>query len=331
MSRCAIIGRNGAMTRFLVAVLSLLVTPVFAQTTYPDKPVRIVNPFPPGSPIDFAGRLLVERLGKAWGKPVLLESRSGAGGTIGTNFVAKSAPDGYTLLVTSSSPLAVAPALYQSLPYDPIKDFAAIWSVTSAGLVVVVNPGLPVKTLAELVQYARSNPGKLSYASSGVGTTQHLAGELFKARTGVDLLHVPYKGGPQASIDLMAGQMQVMFDTISNVRVNVLDKRLRALAVLRPKRAPALPDVPTAAQAGVHGVEQPGWIGLFAPSATPREVLASLVKTTSKEMLDPDTVARLVTGGNDADFVVGGDLARKLAEDKVFFAEIVRRAGIQAE
>jgi tripartite-type tricarboxylate transporter receptor subunit TctC len=319
------------MSRFLLALCALLVAPAFAQTPYPDKPVRIINPFPPGSPIDFVGRLLVERLGKAWGKPVLLESRSGAGGTIGTNVVAKSAPDGYTLLVTSSSPLAVAPALYKSLPYDPIKDFAAIWSVTSAGLVVVVNPVVPVRSLAELVQYARSNPGKLSYASSGVGTTQHLAGELFKARTGVDIVHVPYKGGPQASIDLMAGHMQVMFDTISNVKTNVLDARLRALAVLRPKRAQALPEVPTAAEAGVNGVEQPGWIGVFAPSGTPHDVLAKLVTTTSKEMLDPDTVARLVAGGNDADFVVGTDLNRKLAEDKVLFAEIVRRAGIQPE
>jgi tripartite-type tricarboxylate transporter receptor subunit TctC len=262
---------------------------------------------------------------------VLLESRTGAGGTLGANFVAKSAPDGYTLLVTTPSTIAVAPSLYKTLPYDPVREFVGIWSVMSAGLVVVVNPKVPATNLAELLAYAKANPGKLAYASSGVGTTQHLAAELFKTRTGADLLHVPYKGGAPASADLMAGHVQVMFDALSNVRQAVLDGRLRALAVLRGKRARALPDVPTAAEAGVNNVEQPGWVGVFAPSATPPDILKKLVSTTVKEMADPDVVARLMGAGNDNEYVVGDALTKKLAEDNLLFAEIVKRAGIQPE
>ena len=315
--------------RWALAILILAAVPVRAE--YPDKPIRIINPFPAGSPLDFVGRLVADRLNKAWGKPVVVESRTGAGGTIGANLVANSEPNGYTLLVTTPSPLATAPALYKSLPYDPIRDFAPIWSVTSAGLVVVVHPDVPVKTLSELVQYARENPGKLVFASSGHGTTQHLAGEHFMARTGVKLVHVPYRGGAPATNDLIGGHVNIMFDALSNVLNNVREGRLRALAVLRPKRARALPDVPTAAEAGVPGVEQPGWMGVFAPSGTPPEILNKLVTTVSQEMSEPETVARLVSVGNDADFVVGQDLSRRLAADKELFAEIVKQAGIQPE
>jgi tripartite-type tricarboxylate transporter receptor subunit TctC len=304
----------------------------FAQaSSFPDKPIRIVNPFPPGSPVEFIGRLVADRLAKAFGRPVLLESRAGAGGTIGANFVAKSAPDGYTLLVTTPSTIAVAPALYKSLPYDPVKEFAGIWSVMSAGLVVVVNPKVPATNLTEFLAYVKANPGKVNYASSGVGTTQHLAAELFKTRTGADLLHVPYKGGAPASTDLMAGHVQVMFDALSNVRPAVLDGRLRALAVLRGKRARALPDVPTASEAGVNNVEQPGWVGVFAPSATPSDIMSKLIATTVKEMADPDVVAKLMGAGNDNEYVVGPALTKKLADDNVLFAEIVKRAGIKPE
>ena len=312
-------------------VLSVLAQPVLAQLAFPEKPVRVINPFPPGSPVEFVGRLFADRLSKVWGKPVLLESRAGAGGTIGAAFVAKSAPDGYTLLVTTPSTIAVAPALYKTLPYDPVKEFAGIWAVHSAGLVVVVNPKLPIQSISDLLAYAKNNPGKVAYASSGVGTTQHLAAELFKSRTGADLMHVPYKGGAPASADLMAGHVHVMFDALSNVRAAVLDGRLRGLAVLRSKRARALPDLPTATEAGISGVEQPGWIGLFAPSATPKDILARLVTTTAKEMADPDVVAKLMGAGNDNEYTVGDELTRKLAADNLLFAEIVKRAGIPKE
>lgn len=319
------------MIRFLFAACCALhAVLALAQTGYPEKPIRIINPFPPGSPVEFIGRLVAERLSKAWGKPVLVESRAGAGGTIGADFVAKSTADGYTLLVTTPSTLAVAPALYKTLPYDPLKDFAPIWSITSSGLVVVVNPKVLAKTLDEFIQYVKAHPGKVAYASSGVGTTQHLAGEQFKARTGLDILHVPYKGGAPASTDLMAGHVQVMFDSLTNVLGAVKDGRLRALAVLRAKRSRALPEVPTAAEAGVKGVEQPGWIGVFAPAATPAEIVAKLVQTTTREMAAPEVVAKMQATGNDTP-VVGAELGRQLAENKQLFAEIAKRAGIKAE
>lgn len=316
---------------WVVFAMSCLAQTVQSQSTFPEKPVRVINPFPPGSPVEFVGRLFADRLSKVWGKPVLLESRAGAGGTIGAAFVAKSAPDGYTLLVTTPSTIAVAPALYKTLPYDPVKEFVGIWAVHSAGLVVVVNPKLPIQNIGDLLAYAKNNPGKVAYASSGVGTTQHLAAELFKSRTGADLMHVPYKGGAPASADLMAGHVHVMFDALSNVRAAVLDGRLRGLAVLRGKRARALPDLPTAAEAGISGVEQPGWIGLFAPAATPNDVLAKLVSTTAKEMSDPGVVAKLMGAGNDNEYTVGDELTRKLAADNLLFAEIVKRAGISKE
>ncbi len=313
------------------AVLLLLLSGFArAQVSYPEKPIRIINPFPPGSPVDFIGRLAAERLQRAWGKPVLVESRSGAGGTIGADYVAKSPPDGYTLLVTTPSTLAVAPSLYKVLPYEPLRDFAPIWSITSSGLVVVVNPKVPAHNLSEFIQYVKANPGKVAYASSGVGTTQHLAGEAFKARTGLDILHVPYKGGAPASADLMSGQVQVMFDAVTNVMGAVKDGRLRALAVLRAKCSRALPDVPTAAEQGVTGVEQPGWVGIFAPAATPPDVVAKLVSTLTHEMAEPDVVARMAASGNDTP-VSGAQLGRQLAEETKLFAAIVKRAGIQPE
>ena len=210
-----------------------------AELTYPDQPIRIINPFPSGSPVDVIGRLIDDRLEKALGQPVLVESKSGAGGTLGANYIAKSPPDGYTLLVTTGSTLATAPALYRSLPYDPIADFAPIWAVKSSGQVVVVNPALPVTSLQELVQYTKAHKGEVSYASSGFGTVQHLAGELFVAHTGAPLTHVPYRGGAPATNDLIGGHIQVMFDAIGNTLQNIQAGKLRALAVLRAQRARA--------------------------------------------------------------------------------------------
>jgi tripartite-type tricarboxylate transporter receptor subunit TctC len=319
------------MIRIFLALFALLhASLASAQSGYPDKPIRIINPFPPGSPVEFVGRLVAERLTKAWGRPVLVESRAGAGGTIGADFVAKAAPDGYTLLVTTPSTLAVAPALYKVLPYDPLKDFAPIWSGTTSGLVIIVNPKVPAKTLGEFIQWVKANPGKVNYASSGVGTTQHLAAEGFKARTGLDILHVPYKGGAPASADLMAGHVHVMFDSISNVLGATKDGRLRPLAVMREKRSRAMPDVPSAAEAGVKGVEQPGWIGVFAPAATPADIVTKLVQTVTKEMAVPEVVERLEKAGIDSP-VYGPALGKRLAEDHALFAEIVKRAGIKPE
>ncbi len=319
--------------RFLTLLVALAATRAAdaSAQAYPDRPIHIVNPFPSGSPVDVIGRLVADRLERIWGQPVLVESKSGAGGTVGANFVAKSPPDGYTLLVTSASTLATAPALFKSLPYDPIKDFAPIWAVKSSGQVVVVNPALPVETLQDLVRYAKAHPGQVSYASSGFGTVQHLAGELFMARTGAPLVHVPYRGGAPATNDLLGGHIQVMFDAIGNTLQNINAGKLRALAVLRAKRAAVLPNVPTAAEAGVPGVELNGWVGLFAPGETPSDVLDKLSATVASTMADRDLAARLVAAGNDTDFLVGPALGERLQEDKAAIAAIVKAARIQPE
>jgi tripartite-type tricarboxylate transporter receptor subunit TctC len=319
--------------RYLAAVALVLcaTVPAAAQSAYPDKPIRIINPFPAGSPVDFVGRLIANKLEVAFGQAAVVESRSGAGGTVGANYVAKSPADGHTLLVTTPSTVATAPALFKSLPYDPLKEFTGIWAVNSGGLVAVINPALPVKTLREFIQYARERPGQVSFASSGHGTTQHLAGELFQARTGVKLLHVPYRGGAPATTDLIAGHVSIMFDALSNTYQSIQSGKLRALALLRGKRNALLPDLPTAAEAGAPGVETSGWVGLFAPSATPKDVLGKLTGTLATGMNEPDTVKRLVEAGNDTDFMIGDVLQKRLADDIVLFAEIVEKAGIEKQ
>jgi tripartite-type tricarboxylate transporter receptor subunit TctC len=217
------------------------------------------------------------------------------------------------------------------VPYDAVKDFAPIWAINASGLVVVVNPSLPLKTLGDLVRAAREQPGKLSFASSGHGTTQHLAGELFMARTGAKLVHVPYRGGFAGTTDLMAGHVQVMFDSLGNTLNSIRSEKLRALAVLREKRSPQLPSLPTAAEAGVIGAELNGWLGLFAPAGTPTAILDKLTATLVPGMREPAIMARLIELGNEDDVMTGDVVMRRLAEDKALFAEIVEKAGIKPE
>jgi tripartite-type tricarboxylate transporter receptor subunit TctC len=322
------------MLRLFVAIWATVlvaVAPAAGQEAFPNRTIKIVAPFPAGAPVDSVARLIADRLERAWGQPVVVENRGGGGGIVGTNAVAKSAPDGYTLLLTSTSPIAAAPALNKSVPYDAVKDFAPIWAINASGLVVVINPGLPLKTLGDLVRAAREQPGKLSFASSGHGTTQHLAGELFMARTGAKLVHVPYRGGFAGTTDLMAGHVQVMFDSLGNTLNNIRSEKLRALAVLREKRSPQLPSLPTAAEAGVIGAELNGWLGLFAPSGTPSTILDKLTATLVPGMREPAIMARLIELGNEDDVMTGDVVMRRLAEDKALFAEIVEKAGIKPE
>src|SRR5262249_36805000 len=249
---------------------------------------KIIAPFPAGAPADSIARLVADQLEKAWRQTVIVENRAGGGGILGAAAVAKADPDGYTLLFTSSSPLASAPALTRVMPYDSIKDFAPIWAVNSSGLVVVVNPALPIRSLPEFVQHARAHPGQMSFASSGHGTTQHLAGELFMARTGVKLVHVPYRGGFAGMTDLMAGHVQVMFDSLGNTLQNIRARKLRALAVLPPRRSAQLPDLPTALEGGVSGADMVGWLGLFAPARTPQSILHNAMATLAPALQEPE-------------------------------------------
>ena len=310
----------------IAASVLVVVAPAPGQETYPSHAIKIIAPFPAGAPVDSVARLIADRLERAWGQPVVVENRGGGGGIVGTNAVAKSAPDGYTLLLTSTSPIAAAPALNKSMPYDAVKDLAPIWAISASGLVVVVNPALPIKTLVDLVRFGREQPGKLSFASSGHGTSQHLAGELFMARTGAKLVHVPYRGGFAGTTDLMAGHVQVMFDSLGNVLNNIRSEKLRALAVLRDRRSPQLPSLPTAAEAGVNGVELGGWLGLFAPAGTPLAIRDKLTSTLVPATREPAVMARLIELGNEDEVMTGDVVTKRLAEDRALFAEIVEKA-----
>jgi len=312
----------------LAALLACGTAQAQAQPEFPAKGVHIVNPFPPGSPVEYVGRLVAQNLEQAWGKYVIVKSRSGAGGTVGANYVAKAAPDGHTLLVTTASPISFAAALYEKLPYDPVKDLVPVWGIVTPGQVVVVNSQLPVRTLAEFVAYAKANPGKLSYASSGVGTVQHFGGELFQARTGTKLVHVPYRGGAPAATDLAGGHVQVMFDSLTNQLRNIEAGKVRPLAILRARRDSKLPDVPTAAEAGVQGVEVVNWISIFAPAGTPAGVLRTLRATTRSVMATPENTAKLTETFGEAQVLDGEQLAQMIPTEARTYIELVERAGI---
>jgi tripartite-type tricarboxylate transporter receptor subunit TctC len=301
---------------------------VAAPDVYPVRAVRIINPFPPGSPVDIVARLAAQRLQEAWRQSVVVDNRGGAGGTIGAEAVARAAADGYTLLVTSSSTQVIAPALRRSLPYDATKDFTPIALLAYGPTAIVVNPSVPVHTLKEFVDYCKSNPGKVSYASSGPGTILHLTGELFAASTGTSLIHIPYKGAVPASTDLIGGQVQAMFDSISNSAPQVKAGRLRALAVLTPARSPLMPDVPTAAEAGFTGLDFPSWIGLFGPANVPPEVVARTLAALRESMTDPATTKLMVDSGLVPAMKTEAEFARIIEANQKVVADLVKTAHI---
>jgi tripartite-type tricarboxylate transporter receptor subunit TctC len=265
----------------LCAALAVLaasaLAPVAQAGTYPDHPIKIVVPFAPGGGTDVIARTLADAMGKELGQNVFIENKPGAGTIVGTEAVAASSPDGYTLVMATFAH-AVNPSLKKSLPYDTFKDFAPVALIATSFNIAVVTPKLPVKSIAELVAYAKANPGKLSYGSYGVGTSAHLAGELFKSLAHVDLVHVPYKGSAPAITDLLGGQIEVMFTTVASVAPYIQSGQLRALAVTSAERSKAFPDLPTVAEAGVPGYVAESWYGLFTRAGTPADVIDKLNK-----------------------------------------------------
>ena len=259
----------------LVSLSLLLAVSVAGAQEYPWKPIKIIVPFAVGGGADMIARLVGQKLGESLGQPVVVENRAGAGGNIGAELVAKAAPDGYTLLMASSA-FVINPSLYSKVPYDPIKDFKPITQPALLPNILVVNPSVPAKSVPELVAYAKAQAGKLSYASAGAGTGTHLAGELFKLQSGVDMVHVPYKGGGAVINDLVGGQVSLTFATLPSVIQFVQNGRLRALAMTTKARWPGLPNVPTLAQSGLPDFEISTWIGLLAPAKTPDEVVNKL-------------------------------------------------------
>jgi tripartite-type tricarboxylate transporter receptor subunit TctC len=273
--------------------------------TYPTKPVRMVVPFPAGGTVDIVARMMGQRLTESLGRTFLIDNRAGASGNIGTDFVAKSPPDGYTLLMSSAAPLAANPAFYPKLPFQPLKDFAPITLIVIQPNILVVNPAVPARTVKEFIALAKAKPGALNYGSSGVGNSQHMAAELFRYYTHVNITHVPYKGGAPALTDLVGGQIDLLFEPIPGTIPYVRSGRVRALAVTTKERSETFPDVPAIREAGLPDYEYRGWIGLVAPAGTPPQI----VKTLHAE----------ITKG------LGGGLASKLKE----FAFVVSGGGPQ--
>lgn len=282
----------------LVALLSLVLGCVAAQAQpYPSKPVRIVVPFPAGGIADVYARLIGVRVGGSWGQPVVVENRTGAGGNIGLDAVAKSAPDGYTLAMGAIGPNAVNVSLFAKMPYDPVRDFSAIELVLEAEGMLVVHPSLPVHSVQELVAYARAKPGTVTFASAGMGTASHLAGELFKTMAKVEMVHVPYKGNVPAISDLLSGQTSLIFATMPTVLPFTKAGRLRGLATIGAVRSAAAPDLPTVAEAGLPGFEVNNWIGLFAPAGTPPEIVHRWNAEVTRIMQSPEIQTRLPVEG----------------------------------
>ncbi|MBT2325605.1 tripartite tricarboxylate transporter substrate binding protein [Variovorax paradoxus] len=268
--------RRSTLITLLLAAGTLSGVAASQSGAWPAKPIRLVVAYPPGGSTDIAGRLLAEALGRRLGQQIVVDNRSGAGGTVGALSVVRAEPDGYTLLLAASPEVSIAPTTMKSMPYDPVRELQPITLVGQVPFLLVVNPALPIANLQEFIAYAKANPNKLNYASFGNNTSNHLAGELFKSLTGIDAMHVPYKGSGPAIADLIGGQVQYSFDTPPAVLANVKAGKLRALAVATSQRLPNAPAVPTAAEAGLPGFVAGTWFGLLAPAKTPRAVIDRL-------------------------------------------------------
>lgn len=298
---------------------------------YPAKPIRIVVPFPAGGTTDILAREVANKLTQTLGQSVVVDNRPGAGGNIGAELVAKSPADGYTFLMGTVGTHAINASLYSKMPYDHLRDFAPVILVAGVPNVLEVNPSVPVNSVQELIAYAKANPGKLNFASSGSGTSIHLAGELFKVMTGVQMSHVPYKGSAPALADLAGGQVQLMFDNLPSSLQLIKGGKLRALAVTSAQRSGALPDLPTVAEAGLPGFEATSWFGLLAPAGTPPDVIARVNAEVSKWLSSPEGKEKLAAQGAIA---VGGsadDFSRHIAAETTKWQKVVKESGAKVE
>ena len=302
-----------------------------AAQNYPDRVVRIVNPYPPGGSVDVMARLLAQKLGENLGQQFIVENRSGGGGNTGSDSVAKAEPDGYTLLFTAPGPLTVNQTLYSKLTFDPATDFAPIALFATAPIVLIVNPDVPAKNVQELIALARKEPGKINFASAGNGTTNHLSGELFKSMAKVDIVHVPYRGAGPAMNDLIGGHVQMFFDLMPVVLPQVTTGKVRALGAAGASRTSALPDVPTIAEQGVPGFDASSWYGLVAPAKTPEPVLAKLREEVAKALKTPDMVARIRELGSEPGAAFGKDFGAFMAAETKKWAEVIRASGAKAD
>jgi tripartite-type tricarboxylate transporter receptor subunit TctC len=319
--------------RALPAALALaglwIAAPVSAQP-YPAKPIRVIVAFAPSGIADFAARSVSQKLSESLGVPVIVENRPGAGGITGAEVVAKSPPDGYTLLVTSISH-TINPSVRKNLPFDAVRDFAPVTLITDAPNFLVVHPSLPVKSVKELIALARGRPGQITYASSGAGTSTHLSGELFKSLARIDIVHVPYKGGGPAVIDLVGGHVQMMFSTLPSVLQQVRAGKLRGLAVTGARRFPAAQEFPTMIEAGVAGFEVSGWSGMFAPAGAPREAVSRLAAEIGKILRAPELKERFFVQGAEPVGNTPEEFAAFVLSEIAKWKKVVAASGMQAD
>ncbi|MNS52735.1 Tripartite tricarboxylate transporter family receptor [compost metagenome] len=298
---------------------------------YPQRPIQLVVPYPPGGAGDVLGRIIAKRLGVELKQSIIVENKAGAGTILGAQTVAKAAPDGYTLLLSSGTTFTVNPAVYAKLPYSPTQDFQPVGMVGRAALIIVANEQTPYSDVKGLVAAARKEGDKFSYGSFGIGTVSHFAGEMFQAEAGTHMTHIPYKGSGPAMTDLIGGQIPILFDTVVSAMPQIKSGKIKAIAVTTPQRSAFLPDVPTVAEAGYPNVSMDTWIAVFAPKRVPADVVATLNAALTKALQDPDTQKQLRASGFDPTPMDAASVARVIEEETPRFAEIAQRAGIKAQ
>ena len=315
-----------------VAVLLLAcgLNPHAGAQAYPSKPVRLVVPFPAGGGSDNVGRVLAQKLSELLGQQVIVDNRAGAGGSIGTEVVVRSPPDGYTVVLASTSEISVNPAIYK-LDYDTLKDLAPVAMVASSPMVLIVSPSLPVKSVADFIALAKSKPGQLNIASAGNGSFTHLSGELFRSMTSLTWTHVPYKGAPPAIGDLAGGRVDAMFSTMPAAMGSIKGGMVKAIAVSSKTRMSTLPDVPTVIESGVPGYEPEYWYGIFAPAATPRDIVAKLADAVAKAVQSPDVAANFVSQGAAPATMTPAQFADYVKDEAARWAKVVKDSGAKVD
>jgi tripartite-type tricarboxylate transporter receptor subunit TctC len=321
---------NSSFSSTVFVVLSLLVSPLLnAQAqSYPSKPVRIVVPFPPGGAVDIVGRTLGERLAATLGQTFVVDNRPGAGGIVGSEMVARAAPDGYTLLAVSSAH-ATNPTLFPKIPYNTERDFAPVSLVASSSYILVTHPSMPVRNVRELIAFAKGRPGQLDYSGGAIASLPHLSGELFNLLAGIKMNYVAYKGSAQVTTAVLGGEVPLMFSNMLAIMPFVQSGRFRALGVTGVKRVPSAPEVPTIAEAGLPGYEVTGWYGLIAPAATPREIVARLSTQTAVAMRAPEVARRFSSEGADPVGSTPEAFAEVIARDTAKWAKVIKASGAQ--
>ena len=318
--------------RTLLGILLAFAAVAAAAQSYPAKAVHVVVPYPAGGYYDLLARVIGAKLQETWGQPFVVENRVGANGIIGTDYTAKAAPDGYTILMGGIGPLGINPSMYPKLPYNAVRDFAPIIHVATAPNVLVVNPSVPVRTVSELIALAKAKPGALTFSSAGTGSSQHLSGEMLKMIEGINITHIPYKGSAPGVTAVLSGEVTMMFGTMADVVEHIRGNKLRALAVTGATRIAVLPEVPTMVEAGVAGYEATAWFGMVAPVAVPRDIIVKLNQEVGRILKMPDVLARISQQGSAE--IVGGtpeQFGEFIRSEVVKWSKVIKEAGIKSE